>query len=146
MYSEDRVTLMSDTSPFVDGRTFLITSPFRSGWFVISTVLGLIAVVLDMLIVYRYWHVLSANIIAALAVTIGVELIYQWWRALRYYSKIRSLYLKKAVHEAKEGTDLDLALRIAAGGLANILFYCNGIALVLLALLGVCLRHISGTQ
>src|SRR5215472_10114912 len=134
---------MNDCSPFIDGRVFLVGSPFRSGWFALSTGLGIGAVVADIVILYRYWQVLNAGIVVALCVPVGAHLIYQWWRLLKYYARIRSLYLNKSANEAKEGAPLDLALRIASGGLVNLLFYCNGIALVLLVLIGVCLEHFS---
>jgi hypothetical protein len=128
---------------FMDGRSFLIDSPFRSGRFWIVTALGLGAFATDILILILFRHLLSVYIIAGLAVLVGVQIVYQWWRILRYYARIRSLYSMKSADEAEEGSPLDLALRVAAGGLSDLLFYCFGMALIMLVVLGAFLAHID---
>jgi hypothetical protein len=126
---------MNSTSPFIDGRRFLAESPFRSAYFLVATALGLSTVVLAIAILYRNRnsaHEQSLVLVVGLAF---IQLIYQWWRILRYYSRIRSLYAERPENEAREGSPLDLALRTATGGLIDLLFYCYGIALLLLALI-----------
>ena len=49
----------------------------------------------------------------------------------------------KSADEAKEGSPLDLAIRIATGGLTDLLFYCFGITLVMLVVAGVLLMHLN---
>ena len=50
---------MSNSSSFIDGRRLLVDSPFRSAHFLVVTVLGLAAVVLDLALLY--WNRHSAH-------------------------------------------------------------------------------------
>ena len=134
---------MDDFRTFLDGRRFMTDSPFRSGYFVVASVAGLGAVLTDAYLIVRHWQTLNEGVVITLGIVIGVQLIYQWWRTLRYYSQIRKLDATKAEGEAKEGTPLDGALRLATGGLTDILFYCYGMTLVALILIGVLLTHLD---
>jgi hypothetical protein len=128
---------------FIDGGRFLTDSPFRSVLFWVPTASGFGAVVATIILLLRYDHLLSANLSVGLGAMVGVQLVYQWWRALRYYSRIRALYATKSANEAKEGSPLDLALRIATGGYTDQLFYFYGTALILLLFAGSLLRHLD---
>jgi hypothetical protein len=134
---------MSNTFPYIDGRRFLTQSPLRSTWFLIPTALGVAALIIDAALLVRYQHLLNVNASIALGALVGAQLIYQWWRTLRYYRKIRELYTTKAGDEAEDGSPLDLALRIAAGGLSDVLFYSYGMALIMLIVTGVLLAHMN---
>jgi hypothetical protein len=120
----------------IDGGRFLSGSAFRSPRFVLLTALAFGVVVVDFLTLYlnrRAEHALSFALIGGLA---AVQLLHSWWRILWFYSKIRSLYAAaKLEREVREGSSLDLALRTAAGGLADLLFYCYGTILMLLGLI-----------
>lgn len=137
---------MNNLRNFVDGRIFLTGSPFRSVYFVVATVVGLVSAVIDVYLLVRHWQTLNAYIVNALGILIGVQLVYQWVRTLRYYSNIRKLYTVKSEVEAMEGTPLDVALRIATGGLTDMLFYCYGMTLVALITIGVLLTHLDGAR
>ena len=137
------VRTMNSPSPFIDGRCFLADSPFRSAHFLVVTALGLSAVVVDIAILYRNRHAAHEHSLVLAGILVAIQLIYQWWRALRYYSKVRSLYAQRLGDEAREGSPLDLALRTATGGLADLLFYCYGIALVLLVFICLLMTSIS---
>lgn len=135
-----------DIRGLVDGQAFLKGSPFHSGYFLIASAIGFISVTIDVYLIIRYWKTLNAYVAIVLGVLIGVQLAYQWWRALRYYSHIRDLYSRRSEDEAKEGTSLDAALRVAAGGLTDILFYCYGMNLVTLILIGAIFKHLEGVK
>jgi len=137
---------MNDLRTFVDGRCFLTGSPFRSMHFVVASTLGLVAFVVDVCVIYRHRETLNIYVAVVLGILIGVQIIYQWWRALRYYSKIRKLYAMRSEEEARAGTPLDIALRIAAGGITDILFYCYGMTLVALILIGVLLTRLEAVK
>jgi hypothetical protein len=137
------VTVMDDLRTFVDGRRFLTGSPFRSVYFVVASALGFVAVTVDVYVIYRHRQTLNIYVALVLGILIGVQIIYQWWRTLRYYSKLRKLYAMRSEEEAKVGTPLDIALRITAGGLTDILFYCYGMTLASLVLIGVLLTHLA---
>jgi len=128
---------------FIDGRCFLTGSPFRSAWFWVITALGIGALVTDVVLLIQYHHLLDSNASVALGALVGIQLLYQLWRTLRYYARIRTLYSMKSADEAKEGSPLDLAIRIATGGLTDLLFYCFGITLVMLVVAGVLLMHLN---
>jgi hypothetical protein len=105
--------------------------------------LGFGALVTDIVLLVRYHYLLDAIASVALGVLVGVQLLYQWWRTLRYCARIRTLYSMKSADEAKEGSPLDLAIRIATGGLTDLLFYCYGITLVMLVVVGVLLMRLN---
>ena len=132
---------MESLRTFIDGRRFLTDSPFRSGYFLTASLVGLGAVITAGFVTFRHWQKLNAGAIEIITIVIGLQLIYQWVRILRYYSKIRNLYAMKPEWEAKEGTPVDIALRIATGGLIEILFYCYGMTFVALFLIGAILTH-----
>jgi hypothetical protein len=137
---------MNVTRSFIDGRKFLSGFPLGSAYFVVVSLVGLAAVVADVYILSRHWHTLGSFGVIILAVLIGVQLIYQWSRTLRYYSRVRELYLRKSDEEAQDGSPLDLALRIAAGGLTDLLFYCYGMTLLALILVGALLTRLDGVR
>lgn len=132
-----RVTVMRNPPSFIDGRRFLTGSPFRSPHFLVVTALGLGAILLDMLILYRSRHAAHRYSLVLAGALVAIQIIYQWWRTLRHYSRIRSLYTQKLTNEAAEGSPPDLALRAATGALADLLFYSYGIMLILLVLINL---------
>jgi hypothetical protein len=133
---------MDDFRGYIDGRSFLTGSTFRSGYFLSASIVGLCAVVIDVYILIHHWQALNKGAVVVLGGLIGVQLIYQWWRTLRYYSKVRELYSMRS-EDARDGTPLDVALRIAVGGLVDILFYCYGMTLMALIFIGVLLTHLG---
>ena len=128
---------------FIDGHIFFENSPFSSRYFRIASFVGLVSVVVDVYLIVEHWHALNIIVTVLLGAQIGVQLIYQWWRTWSYYSKIRKLYSMKSEEEAKEGSPLDLALRIAAGGLTDGLFYSYGMTLVALFIIGILLTRLG---
>jgi hypothetical protein len=103
--------------------------------------LGFITLATDVYLIWRFRYALRINVAIVLALPIGLQLIYQWWRALRYFRKVRELYSAKLDYEAKDGTPLDAALRVATGGISDILFYCYGIELMSLVVIWWLLKH-----
>lgn len=136
---------MSDTGNFTDGRGLLTKSPFRSGQFIVTSLVALGSILVDAYIVYRHWR--SAGVYAALILSalIGVPLIYQWLRALRYYAKLRDLY-SRSDDETRASSPLGMALRVAAGGMINLLFFSFSITLLALILIGVLLTRLDGMR
>jgi hypothetical protein len=128
---------------FLDGRCFLRNGPLQSGYFLVASLVGLVAFVADGYLIYRQWSVPHMMGMCGLAGLIGIQIVYQWWRALRYYAMIRKLYSLRTQTEAQDGTPLDAALRIATGGLTDILFYSYGMLIVSLAIIGLILRHLE---
>src|ERR1700678_2486162 len=120
----------------VDGRHFLSGSPFRSGYFRAACVIGLCALVIDAFVLCRYWQTLNVYVALVLVVPIGLQLIYQWWRAMWYFSRIRNRYSMVSKENGIEDHPLEIALRFATRGLTDILFYCYGMLLVALVLIG----------
>jgi hypothetical protein len=128
---------------FLDGRKFLSARPFRSGYFVVISITGLLAFVANSYVAYKLWLTISQHAGLLLGILVGLQIVYQWWRALRYYDVIRRLYSMRLKEEAIDGSPLDAALRIALGGLTDILFYCYGTLLVISIVIGALLKHLE---
>jgi len=135
---------MSEIGNFLDGRGFLMGSPFRSVYFLITSVVGVGCIVVDVYLLYRYRQTLTISAALMLSTLIGLQLIYQWWRVLRYRAKILEAYSKGSEEEVKGGSPLDVALRVAAGGMIDLLFFSYGITLVALILVGFLLSRLDG--
>jgi len=60
-----------------------------------------------------------------------------------YFSRIRKLYSMVSKENGIEDHPLEIALRLATRGLTDILFYCYGMLLVALVLIGVLLGHLE---
>jgi hypothetical protein len=97
-------------------------------------------------IIYRHWNAMSGNMIALLGVFIGVQTIYQWRRVMIYYAKLRKLYAVAMEEGIATGSPLDVALRTAAGGIVDLLFYDFGTRLVSLFFLIALLYRIDGIR
>jgi hypothetical protein len=52
----EKIERMSDVGNFLDGCSFLTGSPFRSGYFMAMSVVGLGATALDVYLLYRHWE------------------------------------------------------------------------------------------
>ncbi len=137
---------MTNIGNFLDGRTLLVGSPFRSLSFLIASVAGAGSVALAAYLLFRHLQMLTVNAAVLLGVLIGAQLVYQWWRVLRYRSKIRALYLKSSGEDTKEGSPLDIAVRVAVGGLVDVLFFSYGIAFSALVLIGFLLFRLDGLR
>ena len=129
---------MSHFGSFLDGRRFLAASPFRSLSFVIASIAGLCAVIIDVYLIYRYLNTATVQLALILSISIGVQLIYQWFRVLRYRAKIRDLYTKGS----DDGSHLDVAVRVAVAGMIDVLFFSYGITIVALILIGFLLSRL----
>ena len=137
---------MSNVGNFPAGRGLLMGSPFRSVNFLIASVVAAGAVVVDVYLLYRHWQTLTAYTVMILSALIGVQLIYQWWRVLRCYGRIQELYSKASDEGVNEGANLDAAVRVATGGMTDVLFFSYGIALSALILVGVLLTRLDGLR
>ena len=138
--------LMNEVGNFPDGQKLLTGSPLQSGYFLSMSMLGLAALLWDVYLICQYWHSLNMYFIWALIGFIGIQLIYLWLRVVRYFAKLRSLYIPGFYEETKGGSSLDIALRIATGALNEILFYSYGLILCTLILVGVLLGHLYGAK
>ena len=125
----------------IDDRCLLTKSPFRSGYFVVVSAMGVASMALVVYLLGHFWQELNFFVAIALSVPIGCQLLYQWLRVLKYYSKIRESYSKRPAVDAIEGNTDDEALRIAAGGITDVLFYSNGMILCSLAIIAALLAH-----
>lgn len=134
---------MSDPTNCIDGNNFMTSSPFRSGYFLFATALGLASAVVDIYLIYRHWHTAPGYVVPILAIPIGLQLLYQWWRILRYRSKIRILCL---TGQGDDKRALDIGTRIAVGGMIDLSFYSNGIAFFALILIGCLLTRLDGLR
>lgn len=130
---------MSDIGTSAEGRSFPAAWPFGSVSLVVVSILGFAAVTVDVYLIFRYWNTAPAFVAPILAIPIGVQLVYQWWRVMRYRAKIRDLYPK----DSDYGSPLDLAVRVAAEGMIDILFFSYGITTVALILIGFLLSKLG---
>ncbi len=137
---------MSDISNFLGGRNVPARSPFRSASFLLASIVGLGSVVIDAYLIYRHWHTAPAYVAAILSTPIGAQLVYQWFRVLRDRAKLRELYSKGSVEEAEGGSPLDVAARVAARGMIDLLFFSYGIAIFALILIGALLSRLDGLK
>lgn len=137
---------MNEFGALLDGGVFLANSPFRSAYFLVISIVGCGIVAVNTYIICRHWNTLPLSVIVVLGVFISVHTVYQWWRALRYYSKIRALYGEVNSQEVKSMAPHEAALRIAAGGIADILFYSFGMTLITLGIIASTLTHLDGIR
>jgi hypothetical protein len=137
---------MGNADNFPDGRKMLIGSPFRSMSFLIDSVLCFSAILAAAYILSRHWHTLNSAMVLVIAVFIGLQLFYQWLRALRYFERLRELYLAAESEPGREGSNLDIALRAAAFGMTDLLFYHFAMVLLCLVLIGSLLFRIDGIK
>lgn len=110
------VTGVGDLRKFLDGQKLLVFKPIRSGFFVITGLVGMLAFLVSVYVDYRLWLRGKPEAAFAFGGLICIQIIYQWWRTLGYYAIIRKLYSLRGENEAKEGPSIDAALRIAVGG------------------------------
>ena len=138
--------IVGEVRAYLDGRSFLTSHPSRSGYFLVASLLGLSALITDGYLIYQQWSVPNMMGMCGLEGLIGIQIVYQWWRTLRYYAMIRRLYSMKSQKEGEEGTPLDAALRISAGGLTDFLFYSYAMIIVALAVIELILKHIEAAK
>jgi len=86
----------------------------------------------------------SRYVAAILSTPIGAQLVYQWWRVLRYRAKVREIYSKSSNEDVKEGSAFDLATRISARGMIDLLFFSYGVTVFALVLIGALLSRLDG--
>jgi hypothetical protein len=138
---------MSDIGNFLGGRTsFSSKSPFRSVSFLVVSIIGLGSLVIDVYLVCRHWQTAPAYVAVILSTPIGAQLLYQWFRVLRHRAKLRELYLKGSVEETKDWSLLDVAARISARGMLDLLFFSYGIAIFAMILIGLLLSRLDGLR
>jgi len=137
---------MSIVRSFVDGRSFIAGSPFRSAHFLAASIVGLASVVTDAYLVYRHWRTAPIGVLLILGILIGVQSLYQWWRILRYRRKIRALCSNGAGEDAVEATSIPESARVAAGGMIEVLFFSYGITFVASILIAFLLMRLDGLR
>lgn len=125
----------------MDGGLFLAKAPMHSWYFRIASVLGFGCVLADIFLIWRYYSLLPVGVVVILGVFVGVQAAYQWWRALKYYAQIRHFCAQNPRTNIGEQSPRNDALRLAAGGITDILFYGYGMTLVALIVLGLVLAH-----
>ena len=135
---------MNQIGNFPDGIVIIQNSPWHSMYFRVTSSLGAISVLLVAYLLNKHWQTLSQFSIIGLGIFVGAHLIYQWWRALRYHAKIRALCSTSSSENPDAGTPHDAALRIAVGGIDEILFYSFGMTLICLVLIGGFLTRLDG--
>jgi len=126
---------MSEIGNFLDGRKFLTGSPFRSGYFITVSLIGLASIGFMVFIIQQHRRVLTTNYVIVLCSMIGGQTIYQWLRSLRYFRRIRELFSQAEISHGGTSDSIELALRVAAGAIVDILFYTSGMTLFSLFLI-----------
>jgi hypothetical protein len=137
---------MRDTGNFADGRGLLRSSPFRSWQFVNASIAGLGCVVLNVYLLYRHRHGLTTNNIVVVLLPVCILLVGQWTRTLRYCSRIRELYSIASDNDIETGSPMDIALRVAAGGITEVLFWLYLTNLYTLIYVAVLLSRLDGLR
>jgi hypothetical protein len=137
---------MGEVGNYLDGRVLLTKSPTRSGYFVNASIPCFGAVLAAAYLVFTYHRVMTANFIVVLCVYIGLQAFYQWWRCVRNLNRVRQLYASVSEDQRVPGTQIDLALRVATGGMVDLLFYGSLMTICSLALIWALLRHLAATR
>ena len=137
---------MGEVGNYPDGRTLLTKSLIRSGLLVNASVpcLGAVAIVVYLVLIYH--RLMTANFIVALCGYIGLQAFYQWWRCVRILKRVRQLYASVPEDERIPGTQMDLALRIATGGMIDVLFLGSLMTICSLVLIWALLRHLTAAH
>jgi hypothetical protein len=97
-------------------------------------------------LIHRHGDAIPGNFALTLALWIGLQTLIQWVRALRYYSRMRELYKAEAREGLTANSPLERALRIASGGIAELLFNSFLITLIALFMIMKLLTHIDGIK
>jgi hypothetical protein len=130
---------MSNVGNFA-GRGSSAASPFRSLSFTVVSILGLVAVAINVYLILRHWNTAPVYVVPILGILIGVQLIYQWFRVRQSCSKLRELCSNGSGEESR----LEAAVLLATRGMMDVLFFSYGIAVVALALIGLLLSRLDG--
>jgi F0F1-type ATP synthase assembly protein I len=123
----------------VEGRDETAAFSVRSSSFIAATIAGFVAVLIDGYLIWRYWGKAPNYVALFLGLLIGVQLVYQWLRVVRYCAKIRELDSESL----DQGTPRDAALKLAVGGMLDVLFFSYGIISVALILIGALLARLT---
>ena len=132
-----------DIRGLLDGQRFLVQRPFRSGCFVVMSAVAVLCLLIDAVSVFHSTGAPNERLVLFLGIAIGLQVVALWRRAVRYYSHIRQLYASRQLDVASNAT-LDLVIRIAAGGLTDLLFYSFGMLVTALVMVWGLLTHFGG--
>jgi len=120
------------------------SSPFRSVSFLVASIIGLGSVLIDLYLICRHWDRAPTYVVVILSTPIGAQLLYQWVRVVGYRAKVREIFSKSSNEDLREGSPLDVATRISARGMLDLLFFNYGIAFFALMLIGALLWRLDG--
>jgi len=137
---------MSELGNYLDGRTLLTKPLIRSGYFVNASIPCLAVVLIAIYLVLTYHRVMTAYFVVVLCIYVGLHSFYQWWRSIRYLNRVRELRMNASEDQKTNGTQMDLALRVATGGIVDLLFFGSGMTVCSLVLVWALLRHLTGTH
>jgi hypothetical protein len=134
--------LLMDRRGSVDGRKFVSRSLLRSVSFLVSSATCLFCILYDISLAFRYWGEMHSNVTCVLF-AVGMILLISWWGGFRYLLRLRSLYLEGLIEEVEQGSTMDIALGIAAGGITNLLLCLSGIGYLTVMFIGYHFASIS---
>lgn len=118
----------------------VLRRPFRSVYFILTSVMGVGCIALDGYILYRYWQLLSAGWVLALVVVVGVQVLYQVVQVLRVIPQIKEFDSIVPDENLAPDSLLGEAIEAAVAQFMNKLFFSYGITL---GLLGVAATWLS---
>jgi len=93
---------------------FFSRPPLRSAYFLVSTVICLVCLILAILVLYRHWARLSPGEAMLMFLIICPGVVGIWWRTFQAIDQVRELYAQGLIAEVKHGSPLDMALTAAA--------------------------------
>jgi len=130
---------------YIDGFGLLTRSPFRSAAFLTTSFAGLCCIGADTHVVYQHGGSSGMQSVLTLCLLLGVQVVYQWWGALRCLNRMRGLF-SEAHMEAAAGSPLLIALRVAAGGMLSLLFFCYCMVLLELVIVGALISRFDSLK
>ena len=116
------------------GPRFFAMSPFHSYFFVCDSLLCIMAVLLNLFVLMRYWTTTGSFTHFWLIVNLWVMILF-WVKSWQHHERIRRLFQTGALSEIEPGSSVDVVM-LTTGSLMNLgLFYFFSVSIGLLNLI-----------
>jgi hypothetical protein len=123
--------LLLDKRGPVAGFKFFSKSPLQSPRLLFIGISNAACLVFDLSVLFRHWFEMHAHARYVL-IAVGAVLLISFLGSIRNLTRLRALYLDldEETHKAGQGSPMDIALGVAAGGITDCLLCISGLSLL----------------
>jgi hypothetical protein len=126
---------------WMDGKKFFSKSPFRSGYFIIATLVCAACMVLFAYTIYNYWSRLWQFEVLILFQVAWGGVAATWWRVFRYISRVRELFDGDLSETLEPSSPLNVVMNVAASAINELMFFLYGSICLLVVYIISLLNH-----